>query len=318
MRQWRFDRDLKMLWGLFFSVVLGLSFIQSRLASEAEVIIQQIGILNIPPHVESVTASLTPSGFPVLTFIPRVGGSTLLYVSGSASDQNGCVDLHDVVVKAYRSDLGPGCAEEAGRCIVVHTTNFTGCVDAFSVASFDAVVSIPFFTDPTDAGSPSVTENWVVSATVADAGGLTDTGTSDPFEMASLLGLDVSDSVDFGLLEPGAVSLSMPVTLTNLGNRIVDASVQMSGDFACSGTGSKTLPATDMHVSLDQASDWNKSQLLAVSSQSTYPSGTYLAIGVPPSTGSVSSKDFYLTLKIPDKDVLGICSNMLGITAIAP
>lgn len=326
-------------------IVLVVSFVLIRTHAQ-ELVHQSVAVQNKAPKVDSVVQSDEPNGSPTGLFFLITGKKAPLYVWGHVSDDNGCEDLHDVQVKVYRTDLGPNCELKDGLCIQVMNVPIEGCSAGFNSASYVAVVNFPYFTDPTDAGSPSEGIHWSAEVTVTDQTGNIGTGVSSDFDIASIVGMDADDHLDFGTLALGAITPPASLNILNFGNRSFDFSVQSYGDLSCTGLNSPPIPSVDLHVGVAPDATYENTIPLPVPVLESYPNYNQLSVMsdtglvgrdvINPSLAQISyfvpqpvtlplnvqtrltssgTGRAYFILRVPSEGVEGVCSGSLGITA---
>ncbi len=322
-------------------VVLSALLISFAYSTKANVILQQIMAQNEPPVIDNVVVSLSENGSQVTEMTMTENTDTGLYVYGSASDPNGCHDLKRVNVTVYRADLGAACELNDNNCYATSTQVFASCSSNPDLgASFQAVLQLESFADPTDAGSPNAATNWIARVTVLDQGDLSATALSPGFEINSLAALGVTPSLDFGELHLGETSQPKVIYLTNYGNRSVQPDFVSQGDLACDSGTSTAISSSMLHMhtadqvaacnptqggGLTSANDklidctveqiqtvWNAGVSMESDQVRTYETGLDEASGY----GS-SMMPVYFTLKIPGSGVLGSCSTILRVTAVA-
>lgn len=323
--------------------VFGLLIVFIFIRTQAQEKVQQtVAVQNAPPVVETVTQSMTLGGPAADLFFLTTGKATPLFVWGRVSDPNGCDDVTSVSLKVYRTDLGPNCKTEDGLCMTTPDVRVEGCVIGFNFASYAATIDLPYFTDPTDIGSPSEGKHWSVLVTATDRAGAHGTKRSSDFDVASICAMEAGDKLDFGVLTPGATSAPTPLNLSNVGNRAFDFDVQSYGDLACGSVTLQHLSAQDLHVSLNADTTFEQSTALedplvlpsdnlnGVTANSlqispnyafdytpnNIPRPIYLETNVQTKLTSSGSSDVFFFLQIPQDLTQGTCYGSLGITAV--
>ncbi len=321
-------------------LALGLVFVRTHAQEQVK---QSVAVQNSPPTVDTVIQSAEPSGAAADLFFLTTGKTTPLYVWGHVSDPNGCQDIHSVSVRVYRKDVGMSCGQTDGLCEILQNVPIEGCSAGFGSATYIAAVDLPYFTDPTDAGSPSEGMHWIARVTAIDNEGATGSASSGDFDIASIVGMDADDHVDFGTLSLGAITPPIPLHIMNYGNRSFDFDVASYGNFSCNGSGSIAIPSENLHVSMAPDATFEESTPLPVPMQntdfvSTNPNGNFnpatadvlnansyfqfiqQPVFLPTNvqtrlTTSGVSRVFFL-LNIPTSGISGQCSGSLGITAV--
>jgi len=330
-----------------FALAVMLVFVRTHAQEQVK---QTVAIQNAPPKVDSVVASMTPGGGPVDLFFLTSGKMTPLYVWGRVSDPNGCMDLHDVAIKVYRTDLGSKCTETPGLCVSVSNLSIEGCAGGFGDAAYAGVIDLPYFSDPTDTGSASEAQDWSAQVTVTDKEGAQGERTSDPFDVASIAAMDADDHLDFGLLSLGATTPPVALHLTNLGNRPFNFQAESYGALSCNGAASLPIPAEDLHLSLAHETSFEQSVAMIpptpvidtspaanadqasgltanTADQTSAPNANtrvpyYIAqpvqlpANVPTRLTGGGTAQIYFLLRVPTEGIDGTCSGSMGITAI--
>lgn len=204
---------------------------------------------------------------------PVPGGSRTVDVEARAQDGNGWRDLSSLSLEVRRPD-----GSLLASVVAQPTSEHSGRTQVYS-ASFD----IAFYEPP---------GTYTISADTVDGAGSHGTH-SDSFSYEELLAFALgSNSITFasGALEPGAVSPTVSVGVTNTGNVALDT--QVSGaDLAAQGFDA-SIPADRMKYS----------------SNSTM--GGEVALGTTPQTdaafdlapGASSSRNAYFDLHVPTGD----------------
>ncbi len=255
--------------------------------------------------------SQTSGGEQASSVILTAGTSTDMYVHGTASSHSGCQFLTDVVAKVHMSDVSASCTPDGYSCIAATSTVFTACFPATSglTANFEVPISLPYYMEPTDTGSPNAGKHWIGTITVKNNTNDTAVINTDAFDVASLVAIDVAASPNYGLIPFGQISNPQTMTFFNKGNRAINASIQASGPMTCH-TGS--IPAEAVHVSTNPNAAY--AQMIALSSTSTVPLTLNLA---KRTTGGEPSIQVLSRLQMPAKGLAGSCSNTLTFNAIA-
>lgn len=309
--------------------------------SFAKSVFQQLTVPNAAPAVTEVVVSLTPNGPALTELVPTESGQTTLYVRGTVTDPNGCGDLQNIRLSVHRADLADDCVADPRHCLQQPSMVLTACAPGQSSASFQETMLLPYFADPTDAGSQYEGTDWVASVSVSDDGGLSASLRSQGFEVDSLVSLMASSFLDFGTVTLGKLSQPKPIYLVNDGNRDALPDVTANRDMTCDGPGSRAIPASAMRimtlaktneaVALDgsgtTADEYLRLSLMSDGArQALWSQGLALSLTdfqtlgevIPAATGEVTSPyEMYLLLQMPSAGVRGSCSTDLRVTAMA-
>ncbi len=319
------DRVYTGLSALFILISLVCLIALLRLNSLAATSTQQVSAENAGPSIDEVTPSDTlGSGSVALPsdgLTLNEGTAVNLYVRGSVSDSNGCADLDHVSIKVYRSSAtdGANCVPDKNDCYsaTVPKAQFTtdSCSGAGdSDASFETVVPIENFADPTDAGGPYADDTWKVTAmafdTIGDSGEL-----SADFEIKSLAAFSLStDALNYGSIDLGATSPQQSVIFTNTGNREVQAYVNADSNLVSNLTGPANIASTAVHYSLTDGFTYGTGDTAIELTQTLLD----LALVRQTDDATAPTKPSYFRLKVPNFGVNGTYSNTVTFTAYAP
>jgi hypothetical protein len=211
---------------------------------------------------------------------------------GTVTDTDGFADIDSVTADFYRTSVGTSSPTDAnnyyqlsgdGQCV---PSNGSGNTEDYS-----CTFSVEYYADPTDTGSPNAGDDWTCTMTPSDGGGQGGSA-DDTIEMASLIALDVTSSINYGSVDADTDtgSSNETVTVTNTGNRDMDP--QISGTAMTSGD--DTIAVGRQEYS-DAAFTWGSGTDLtgsAVTLNLTLPQRTagaitdtvYWGIGVPGGT----------------------------------
>jgi hypothetical protein len=126
--------------------------------------------------------------------------------------------------------------------------------------------------------------------------------------MGSTLALDVTQSIEYGSVAVGAVSTEQTATISNTGNRAIDAEVSADGAMTCDTLGS---------IAAAQAK-WSLSTGFTYASAGTALSTTPTTMddSTAQRTGAATETDTFWKLQVPS-GVAGACTNNVTFTAIA-
>lgn len=266
------------------------------------------------PVVNSVTAAATQGGIESTLSLTENNTATL-YVYGSITDADGCEDVATngtVTGKFYRSNhaSGDGCSADNNDCYTIANaactkTNCTGPED--TTLDYQCTASIQYYADATTSGPNSGTD-WTAKITATDAASTTGTNT-DTIEVASMVALDVTPSIQYGSIDLGAESSQQTATVTNTGNNDLDVTLSVNGAMTCA---SGSISANSAHYSDTAAFSYNDGSAL-----STTPTELELNLPHLTSDGGAQTKNIYLKLKMPASGAGGSCSNTLSVSATA-
>lgn len=181
---------------------------------------------------------------PVVSGVSVNGGSTISLTEGTTvsvswtstvTDTDGYDDISSAEGVLYRSGVSgaESCSANQNNCYADSSCDLSGCSGNSCTAT--CTISMQFFTEPTDSGSPYPTEYWRgwVEATddFAETGeAWSATGSPDVETMAAT---SVTSVINYDPLLPGddTGSSNETTTVTNTGNTILD--LEMSGDNFC-------------------------------------------------------------------------------------
>jgi len=149
--------------------------------------------------------------------------TTTVQATTTVTDTDGYSDISSVIGKIYRSGVGTGCSDDDNNCY-----SDSSCVTSSpSGNSYTATCEyeVWFHADPTDTGSPWVSEYWDAWIKAIDSAYASSSATSSGVEMNTLNALDLSTtSIDYGTLGPGqdTGTLNQITTATTTGNAAID------------------------------------------------------------------------------------------------
>jgi len=195
--------------------------------------------------------------------------TTPIVVVATITDQNGCQDINNgVSAKLYRSSIGfSGCNSNNSSCYQIPYTNCTvdtdtgnGPLNPCSGSSDTSVryactVNLNYYTDPTDGvitSDPYYADNWLATVTAVDH-----LSGSDSFESAagvelySLNAMQITDTIDYGTLNPGTYSgggsqgtINIATIITNVGNIGQDAETAGTSPGMCTSGCAAVIPVS--------------------------------------------------------------------------
>ncbi|MBI2484447.1 hypothetical protein HYV71_04665 [Candidatus Uhrbacteria bacterium] len=258
------ERRMHIVYGAMFSVIAlaALVAVVKTYLDANNTVSQTASVTNATPSITvnlSDNAASTTSNYSdastTVTLTENSGKS--VYVHGTATDTNGCDDITkanatwDLVV--YRTNLAATstCSADNANCYKdasESTLTTSGCTAGGSDTGLNyefGPISLQFYADATDASTYSGT-NWTAYVTVDDANSSGSVASStDTFEVASTNALDASgQTLAYGSVALGALSSEQSITVSNTGNRQIDATVS-STDFSCANDTSIDLATVD-------------------------------------------------------------------------
>jgi hypothetical protein len=181
--------------------------------------------------------------------VTLIGGTTKNVVcAGTVTDTNGYADITSVTAKLFRSGIGAGGGDDnANHYTLTGDANCVPSGGSGNTETYTCTFPVYFYADPTDAGTYSA-ENWVCEMTPTDTVGA-GTADDDTIEMATLQSISVSETIDFGSVNPGAESSGNHITtVTNNGNVAVDYKVS-GGGLNCSTRGTISVASQEYGLS---------------------------------------------------------------------
>ena len=247
---------------------------------------------NVAPEVGTVTLN-GGSSIPLTE-----NGTTTVQATATISDTNGISDISTTTGKLYRSGVGSSCSNDDNNCYsdsTCATTTPCAATSCTAICNYD----VWFHADPTDSGSSWESEYWDAWIKVIDSADASSTATSSGEEVNTLHALDISASINYDSLNPGADSgtLSQTTTVTDTGNAAVD--IYLYGDDMESALSSIAVSqqeyATGSSISYGSGTDLTNSSSTAVE----------LDLSKPTSHPSTSTDDIYWGLGIPSVQEAG-------------
>lgn len=270
---------------------------------------------NVAPTIDSLTISGPTSYGTAVTAISLTENSTVTaYIWGRATDTDTCEQIDattNYLGKFYRSDVTQNCSADNNNCYTLGGFTIDECTPGGQdvQARYQGQVSLEYYADPTDPGSPASGFNWVAFVRVTDDINLSAEQTTTT-ELNSLVALDVTASVNYGTVVLGGTSNEQLLTMTNTGNRAMDAVVSANQDLACA-TGS--VPAGNVKYALTGGFSYD-TQGTAIT---VAPTTTNVNNSTAQRTNDASSSqtNVYLRLRMPEQGIAGTCTNTLTFTA---
>jgi hypothetical protein len=160
--------------------------------------------------------------------------TTTIQWTATITDTDGNTDIASADGYLFRSGVATGgtCTPSNNNCYYDSSCALSSCAGNSCTATCS--VDVYFHAEPTDAGTYSA-QSWQASVTATDDAALTGSGTSSAgvTELLSLIALNVTSSINYGSLTPGANSgaTNQSTTVTNTGNVPIDG--EISGSAMC-------------------------------------------------------------------------------------
>jgi photosystem II stability/assembly factor-like uncharacterized protein len=201
------------------------------------------------PVLENIVINYTfedPNYLPVASAVSLNSGSSITLTEDSTTavsctatvtDGNGCATITGATAKIFRTGMTAGCASAPENCYVPTCTQNSGsCSGGGDLdATYTCPISLEYYADPTDTGSPFASDDWTCTVTPSDNVGAGTSG-SGTTEINSLFAVKIPDGYvnDFGVVERGTntADFNQNATLKNSGNRNMDLEVSGS-DWTC-------------------------------------------------------------------------------------
>lgn len=298
------------------------------LNTEADDSSQSLTLSNTPPSIINLTYGVSATSDVQNLNLADLGNGTSAegtrftsVVTATVSAENGCSTIdnpfNDYELKIFRQSTDAGESDGAACTFTNGTSCYIGDTAQLVLGScintttyFIAwPVTTYYFLDPTDSGTYSHLD-WGARLKVTDDVALSATAT-DPFEVNTLLALDVTSLVDFGTLALGDNSSSVAVTVKNTGNVIQDYTVGYNQPFQCTSSS-----FSGSQVKITQFAEdpiVGATAMGAVSSDTTVNASIVKASAMATS----STDTLYAYLAIPSNAAVGgNCSNTATYTAI--
>ncbi len=152
--------------------------------------------------------------------------TTSVTCTALVTDENGGDTVSSATATVYRSGVSNGysCTDSDNDCYQDETCSLA---NSGNTATATCAVSIWFHADPTDAGD-YIGEDWRCYIIAADNQGATSTATdTTPVNLNTVLALNITSSIDYGSLAPGAsTTVSATTTATTTGNAAIDVKIR--------------------------------------------------------------------------------------------
>ncbi|MCX6759226.1 MAG: hypothetical protein NT012_01535 [Candidatus Nealsonbacteria bacterium] len=199
--------------------------------------LQTFTVNNVTPQVSNVTLN---SGNIINLSVGGEGpnGSTTIYATADVVDHNGCSDFTTgITVKAYPTGIGAGgCTSQNNNTCYYNISCTAGpCQGNGYTATTSCTINFKYHADPTDTGTPRVSETWKDTVTAQDEALSGSNELTTGIELQSYLALDVTSQIQYGTLAQGEISdttnLPQTATTTATGNTGLD--IELSGTKMC-------------------------------------------------------------------------------------
>lgn len=180
---------------------------------------------------------------------------------------------------------------------------------ADKTARYQFEAAVQYYADATDASTPNAATDWTAQVTATDAEAASDAG-SNTAEIDSLIALDIDASVNYGTVLRGAVSNEQSVTITNAGNRAMNAEISADDNMACTDG---TIAVTAVKYSLNQGFVYASAGTALTLIDANIGNQT----AARTNDAAASTTPLYLRIQIPGNGASGACSNFVTLTATA-
>lgn len=275
---------------------------------------------NSAPTVDSITIALSSGGSAVSSIDVTEAGTKTLYIHGSASDVDGCTQIDSVdgssqwQVVFYRSEVQGiwGCTANNRDCYQIQEQqeNLSGCSGPLDVnLNFEMSFPLYYYADATDTGSSPnyASQNWTATVVINDDQ-FAQGSSSMTTEISTLKALNVTSSIGYGSIQLGQTSAEKTIVITNTGNdNDLDPAVEDADGWACTYG---SFAGSQVHWNTVAEQGWGSGT--AVNSVATDMNDLSITKSA---TNATSTKNVYVTLKIPNAGFGGSCSSTLRFTA---
>lgn len=241
--------------------------------------------------------------------------TTPVNVTATVYDANGCQTISSVSAKVYRSGVtaGADCTLNDNNCYSANCTQDTGsCAGASDKdATYTCTVNLQFFADPTDDGTPYSSQYWKTKVTAVDTDSLTGYGYNldGAPEVSSLLALAVTNSIDYGNLDPGAKNDPLDKITTVYATGNVSLDVTLYGSNMTSD--SNSIAVSQEHYALASSTPYSSGTALGLSPGSKVE----LNVCKTFSSSNIANKNIWWGLAVPDPQAAGSYSGTITFTA---
>lgn len=247
--------------------------------------------------------------------------TTSVTMGATVTDNNACTDIATVEDNLYRSGIGStSCDNNAedndNNCYAQISCSIPGGAanpcdgDTDTSAEYECTVSVQYHADPTDTNTTYSAENWLTTVNASDEALNHNPGIASGVEMLSLVGYDVTSSIDFGSLNAGDSNdpLDKITTITATGNVGLDE--ELSGtDLTDGGTG--TIGVGNMEYALSSSTAYG-----AGTDLTTSPAEAELNCLKTTDSASAETKNTWWGLFIPTDTIAGSYTGTNTITAV--
>lgn len=295
---------------LVFVLVIALIYTYSSKGDSVNVN-TSANINNTDPTVDSVFISAAANGLVDTYFDGTINDLVpndvrTIHVNGVVGDLNGESDISNVAAVFYRTDVGSSCSADENDCYTVATCTLTP--GTATTKKYDCSMNLQYYIDSTSSGGTASTTNWTVKVTVTDVSSVNVSDSSVNKEMETLLALNIPGSIDYGSLGLNTTSASpQTLVITQHGND--EADVEVNGAFTtCSSI-------SDRVADIEQSFASSTGNFAAGIQLTATPTDTNLEVGYRIS--DVVTKTLYWNASIPTSGVLGSCTGVTTVSAIA-
>ncbi len=268
---------------IFALVIFGVGIVLNEII--ADVVTPSVTVGNVAPTVGAVTLNENNDITITENSTKTVTGTT------TVTDNNGYNDITSVTSTLYLNNTTTCGTSDANWCYAINwVTCATNTCDGLScVASCTA--DVWFIAEPTDASGTYPTKEWQMDITAVDTGSNSDTGTGTE-ELNTASYLDITATIAYSTLNPGATSSEQNTHATNTGNHAIN--VELSGDnMETGGATSSIVVGQQKYSSSSSMGDWVGTALTGAATEYD------LDLSKPTATTSDSTDELYWMIKIP-------------------
>jgi len=282
---------------------------------------------NVAPSISASSIQVLDtdeSGY--LTLTVEQGQTTGFKVKFTVVDNNSCQksgggnEIASAVVHLRTSDLSQSQCDEAGEAnnndcypVQVSCSQDAGSCNGTSDsdATWTCTFGLQYHADPTVAGTPKASYQWVAAVKATDDdganSGLVDSTTYSN-ELDTFVAYDLTTStIAYGSLDPGTDSSEQSLGLKATGNVGLDS--QVSGTDMTSG--SDTIAVSQQHYNLQSGQGWGSGTALSATATEVELNCKKTTITATPET-----KNIYWILRVPDPQPAGSYSGTNTITGV--
>lgn len=308
-------KNKNLLYGvLFVAVVVAAVGVLVYSRAEDDSSTQEFAVNNTVPTIDNVWVSIeTGQSGNSMFDLAANAGTTAAWVSGTATDANGCAEIDDAddnswTAKFYEDGtVNSDCSADTDDCYILTPVdlNITGCDN-----SSDTDLRFDFTTDLQYYALPSST--WKAQVGVTDDQAASQTAYSDNITVTTHRDLSATDTISFPNAGVGGTSTTS-FTITNLSNTAIDFSfASVDANMDCAAATSADIPLTNIAYSTASIDAVADGTALSVDSQEF--GGFDLARR---DSAGASSATIYAALLVPN-GAHGSCSNTVNFTAADP